>query len=84
MMVEKKGNTQGIGIIGVLQITFIVLKLTENIDWTWPWVLSPIIIPAALVIGGGIILGITNLMMIGFGIKSFEDFTKKKKNDEQK
>ena len=84
MMVEKKGNTQGIGIIGVLQITFIVLKLTENIDWTWPWVLSPIIIPLTLVIGGGIILGITNLMMIGFGIKSFEDFTKKKKNDEQK
>lgn len=32
----------------LLQITFIVLKLTSVINWTWVWVLSPIWIYAAI------------------------------------
>lgn len=32
----------GIGFVGLLTIVFIVLKLTNNIDWSWWWVLSPI------------------------------------------
>lgn len=32
----------GIGFPGGLTITFIVLKLTDHIDWSWWWVLSPI------------------------------------------
>jgi MFS family permease len=32
----------GIGLGGALLITFIVLKLTDVIDWSWWWVLSPI------------------------------------------
>ena len=31
----------GIGFWGVLQIVFIVLKLTHVIDWPWVWVLAP-------------------------------------------
>lgn len=31
----------GIGFLGVLQIVFIVLKLTHVIDWPWVWVLAP-------------------------------------------
>jgi len=31
----------GIGFWGVLQIVFIVLKLTHLIDWPWVWVLAP-------------------------------------------
>ena len=46
-----KGTTSGgIGISGLLGITFIVLKLTKTIDWSWWWVLSPFWIPIALVL----------------------------------
>ena len=31
----------GIGFMGLLQIVFIVLKLTGYIQWSWVWVLSP-------------------------------------------
>lgn len=32
----------GIGFAGLLTIVFIVLKLTDVIDWSWWWVLSPL------------------------------------------
>lgn len=32
----------GISFAGLLTIVFIVLKLTNNIDWSWLWVLSPL------------------------------------------
>ena len=38
------------GFLGLLQIVFIVLKLTGVISWSWFWVLSPIIFPTILVI----------------------------------
>ncbi len=50
-------NTQannGIGCFTVLLMIFITLKLTDNIDWSWWWILAPFWIPVALVI---IILG---------------------------
>jgi len=31
----------GLGIASVLGIVFVVLKLTETIDWKWVWVLFP-------------------------------------------
>jgi len=47
-MMEKESG--GIGLVGVLQITFVVLKLCKVIDWSWWWVLSPIWISTALTI----------------------------------
>jgi membrane protein YdbS with pleckstrin-like domain len=47
-MMEKESG--GIGFVGVLQITFVVLKLCKVIDWSWWWVLSPIWISTALTI----------------------------------
>ncbi len=38
----------GIGFSGALTVTFVVLKLTHYISWSWWWVLSPLIIGAAL------------------------------------
>jgi len=32
----------------VLTIVFVVLKLTDNIDWSWIWVLSPLWISIVL------------------------------------
>ena len=45
---EKESG--GIGFVGVLQITFVILKLCKAIDWSWWWVLSPIWISTALTI----------------------------------
>lgn len=46
---EKKSNSAsgGIGFVGLLTIAFIVLKLVGVINWSWFWVLSPIVFSAA-------------------------------------
>lgn len=36
-------SSGGIGFIGLLTILFITLKLLGKIDWSWFWVLSPLI-----------------------------------------
>lgn len=33
--------TGGIGVTGLLQVAFIVLKLCKIIEWSWFWVLAP-------------------------------------------
>ena len=40
----------------LLGVAFIILKLLNVITWSWLWVLAPIWIPYALLIGIGIIL----------------------------
>ncbi len=72
-MNENKSNTGaagGIGFCGLLAIAFIVLKLTGVIGWSWLWVLSPIWIPAAIVIG--ILLGILVVVLVKEGVKQTE------------
>ena len=39
-----------IGFGGLLTLIFITLKLTNFIDWSWLWVLSPIWIPLVLIV----------------------------------
>jgi len=41
----------GIGFTGLLTIAFIVLKLCGVIAWSWVWVLSPLWIGLAILIG---------------------------------
>lgn len=36
-------------VVPILTITFVVLKLTNVIDWSWGWVLSPLWLSAAFV-----------------------------------
>lgn len=53
MSKEKENNktiVSGIGFTGLLTIAFIVLKLSNVIDWSWFWVLSPIILPTFIAI----------------------------------
>ena len=38
---SNSSSKGGIGFFGLLTITFVALKLTHNIDWSWFWVLSP-------------------------------------------
>ena len=49
-MSDSTPNSSGISFVGMLAILFIGLKLTGYIDWSWWWVLSPIWIPAIIVI----------------------------------
>lgn len=35
-------NKSTITFMDLLQIAFIILKLTNVITWSWPWVLSPL------------------------------------------
>lgn len=62
-MKNKDVRNSGMGFISVLTLIFIVLKLTNNINWSWIWVLSPIWITTILLI---IIFAI---IMIGGRIK---------------
>ena len=40
---NNNNNTNvGIGFSGLLTIAFIVLKLTNVINWSWLWILSPL------------------------------------------
>lgn len=39
---SDNNSSNGIGFCGLLTIVFIVLKLTEVINWSWIWVLSPL------------------------------------------
>ena len=54
----KKNTKIGIGFAEALAIVFIVLKLTNKIDWSWWWVLSPIWIPIGSVLVILILLGL--------------------------
>jgi membrane protein YdbS with pleckstrin-like domain len=51
-------NVRGVTFTGLLQIVFIVLKLTNIIQWSWLWVLSPFWISSAVAIVLLIILAI--------------------------
>jgi len=54
----------GISLGTVLFIVFLVLKLTETIDWSWWWVTAPLWIPVALVV---VFLIISGFIMFLFG-----------------
>lgn len=55
-MKDSNTNNTGIGFAGALQIAFIVLKLTNFINWSWVWVLAPTWIEAILVVVAIIVL----------------------------
>ena len=41
----------GVGFFGLLFITFLVLKLTHVIDWSWWWITAPLWIPVLVALG---------------------------------
>ena len=46
---DNRSSTHcGVGFVGLLQIAFIILKLTKFISWSWVMVLSPIWISVIL------------------------------------
>jgi hypothetical protein len=54
-MGESTNSGGGIGFCGLLAIVFITMKLTGHIDWSWWWVLSPLWLPAAILLSIGLV-----------------------------
>jgi hypothetical protein len=61
-MSNTSNSSNGLGIGTILFLIFMVLKLTNYIDWSWWWVTAPLWIPI-------IILGVVGLIAI-FYIKN--------------
>jgi len=40
-MSKSNSSNSGIGVLGLLGIAFVILKLTNVIDWSWWWVTLP-------------------------------------------
>jgi hypothetical protein len=56
MSSSSSSSSGGIGVFGLLGVAFIVLKLTDVIDWSWIWVLAPF--------WGGACLGVAILILV--------------------
>ena len=48
---KSNASSGGIGFTGLLFLTFLVLKLTNVIDWSWWWVTCPLWGPLAFALG---------------------------------
>jgi hypothetical protein len=62
----NNNTSNGIGFGTVLFLVFLVLKLTDNIDWSWWWVTSTLWIPLTL---GVIVLCVIGLIAVMFNKK---------------
>jgi len=51
-------SSSGIGFTGLLTIVFITLKLLGTINWSWWWVLSPMLISTSIILIILMVLGI--------------------------
>lgn len=63
-----KNTSSSISLPGILFLIFLVLKLTNNIDWSWWWVTSPLWIPIALVISGVLLLAVVVAILLICGV----------------
>lgn len=50
-MEKEKHSIIGLSFTQILILIFIVLKFTNCITWGWLWVLSPLWIPVAFILG---------------------------------
>lgn len=49
-MSSSSSSSGGIGFVGLLQVVFITLKLCNVIQWSWFYVLLPMIISTAFIL----------------------------------
>lgn len=62
---KSDSSSSGIGFCGLLAVLFIGLKLTNYIDWSWWWVLSPLWLGWVLIL---VILAVVFAIMIVFDL----------------
>jgi len=61
-MSNSSSSSSGISFTGLLTVVFITLKLTKVIDWSWWWVMSPLLIPSAIVLVLLLVIGVIAFM----------------------
>jgi hypothetical protein len=73
-------SSSGISTTMVLFLIFLTLKLTDNIDWSWWWVTSPLWIPILLVVAILLILlgVVIFLLLIGASLSDVKEKIKRK------
>jgi ABC-type polysaccharide/polyol phosphate export permease len=47
---KNSKSTQGLSLLTILGLIFLVLKLTGHITWAWGWVLLPFYLPFTILI----------------------------------
>ena len=77
MASKEQAASSGISFAGLLTVPFIVLKLCDVIDWSWIWVLSPLWIGIAAILGVMILVFVLGVLGIAIG----SAVQKKKKNN---
>jgi len=60
-MSNKSNSSNGLGLGTVLFLIFMVLKLTNYINWSWWWVTAPLWIPLLIILGVLTVIGIVFL-----------------------
>jgi hypothetical protein len=60
---SSSSSSAGIGLPGLLTVAFIVLKLTDVIDWSWWWVLSPLWIPVVILLAILLVVGVAKVLV---------------------
>jgi len=61
---QNTAGSGGVGFLGLLTLLLIGLKLTNNVDFSWWWVLAPIWIPTLI---GVVIVGLFLIVVAIFG-----------------
>jgi len=69
MSSSETSSSGGIGFVGLLTITFVVLRLCEVVDWSWWWVLSPVWISTGVIALVLIIIALIGVIMITLNSK---------------
>ena len=61
---RRKNASSGLSLPSILLLVFIILKLTNVIEWSWLWVLSPLWIGASLGLLFFIVIGLILLSAV--------------------
>lgn len=67
----------GVSIYTTVFITFLILKLTNNIDWSWWWVTSPIWLPVLAFIVFLVLIFLIGLLYVASTGKNIDELVKK-------
>ncbi len=76
-MSNQSTTSGGISITTVIFLVFLILKLTNNIDWSWWWVTSPLWIPIVAFLSIVFIFIVIGLLYVAHTGKPIDEFTKK-------
>ena len=67
-MSSNSNTSNGVSLGTVLFLIFLMLKLTDKIDWSWWWVTSPLWIPVALGLSILVLAFLLVIVALSFGM----------------